>query len=266
MATRVPCGSSNGGQSMNRSRLAARWISLIFRGLVIAGPVFAGPPLETDDPDTPGDGQWEINLAATLEKRARLEELTSLLDINYGLGERVQLKVKPRVVLVDGPSTGTRSGVGNIQFGVKWRFVDEDSNGVAMSVYPQIDVNPPGHSVKRGLVSDGAEFFLPLEVARTFGRTRLFGEIGLNWRDHRDDEWVLGVAAEHPLRRELRIVAELRGVAPTRMDDYEFAVRAGLKWIMSKNRTLLGSFGRTLREPREEPRGDFAFLGIQHTF
>jgi hypothetical protein len=264
MATPVPCGSSNGG--MNWARPAARWLSLILRGLVIAGPAFAGPPLETDDPDTPGDGQWEINLAAALEKRARIEELTYVLDINYGLGDRVQLKVKPRVVLVDGPSTGTRSGVGNIQFGIKWRFVDEDFNGVAMSVYPQVDLNPPGHSVARGLISDGAEFFLPLEVARTFGRTRLLGEIGLNWRDHRDDEWVLGVAAEHPLRRELRVVAELRGSTPMARDNYELALRAGLKWIMSKNWTLLGSFGRTLRELRDEPRGDFAFFGIQHTF
>ncbi|MFN2477468.1 MAG: hypothetical protein ABR526_14155 [Chthoniobacterales bacterium] len=35
--------------------------------LAFSGP--SGPPLETDDPDTPGDGNWEINFASTLEKR-----------------------------------------------------------------------------------------------------------------------------------------------------------------------------------------------------
>jgi hypothetical protein len=30
--------------------------------------VDAGPPLITDDPDTPGDGRWEINLPITLEQ------------------------------------------------------------------------------------------------------------------------------------------------------------------------------------------------------
>jgi len=30
-----------------------------------------GPPLITDDPGTPGDGKWEINLALTAEKRRR---------------------------------------------------------------------------------------------------------------------------------------------------------------------------------------------------
>jgi hypothetical protein len=251
---------------VNWARPAARWPLLVLLSLVVKSPAFAGPPLETDDPDTPGNGQWEINLAAALETRAELEELTFQLDINYGLGEQVQLKVKPRVVLIDAPSTGTRSGVGNIQLGIKWRFVDEDSIGVAMSLYPQIDLNPSGHAVERGLVSDGAEFFLPFEVARTFGRTRLFGEVGLNWREHRDDEWVLGVAAEHPLAQRFRIVTELRGIAPTGTDDYELAVRAGLKWSVSKYWMLLGSLGRTLRELREEPRGDFVFVGIQQTF
>lgn len=38
--------------------------------------VFAqgGPPLITDDPGTPGNGKWEINVAFTVEKR-RMERL-----------------------------------------------------------------------------------------------------------------------------------------------------------------------------------------------
>jgi hypothetical protein len=30
-----------------------------------------GPPLMTDDPDTPGPGYWEINVATLLETRPR---------------------------------------------------------------------------------------------------------------------------------------------------------------------------------------------------
>jgi hypothetical protein len=49
-----------------------------------------GPPLVTGDPNTPGNGHWEINAATTLMARhdERLWQLPDL-DINYGLGERI---------------------------------------------------------------------------------------------------------------------------------------------------------------------------------
>ncbi|MDQ3622850.1 MAG: hypothetical protein M3463_10225 [Verrucomicrobiota bacterium] len=144
----------------------------------MASSAFAGPPLEPDDPDTPGAGRWEINVSSQLEKRRDVWEWTPLLDINYGAGERVQLKLKPRYAILDEPGVDARSGPGNIQLGIKWRFLDESSNGVAMSVYPQVDVNPPGDSDRRGLVDVGADFILPAQIARSFGRTRLYGEIG----------------------------------------------------------------------------------------
>jgi hypothetical protein len=52
-----------------------------------------GPPLITDDPDTPGPGYWEINVVSILEK-SRLERRLEgpLADINYGVGRRIQLK------------------------------------------------------------------------------------------------------------------------------------------------------------------------------
>jgi hypothetical protein len=53
----------------------------------------AGPPLLTDDPGTPGDGHWEMNFAWTTERAAdaRHDE-APLVDLNYGVGDRVQLK------------------------------------------------------------------------------------------------------------------------------------------------------------------------------
>src|SRR5690349_18262079 len=47
-----------------------------------------GPPLLGDDPETPGPGKWEINIAYT-EQRTNEEHLRSLphVDFNYGLGD-----------------------------------------------------------------------------------------------------------------------------------------------------------------------------------
>ena len=46
----------------------------------------------TDDPGTPGNGKWEINLPIAFEHRP--EEWTMDapgIDLNYGLGDHIQL-------------------------------------------------------------------------------------------------------------------------------------------------------------------------------
>src|SRR5258706_5506428 len=52
-----------------------------------------GPPMLTDDPGTPGDGHWEFNTAMQTEHGGdTMTFKLPLVDINYGLGERLQLK------------------------------------------------------------------------------------------------------------------------------------------------------------------------------
>src|SRR5437588_8492170 len=91
-----------------------------------ASPAVAqgGPPLITDDPDTPGPGYWEINLAALLEKtRTQRHVEVPRVDLNYGVGRRIQVKFEmPWVALLD-KEQRTETGAGNATVGVKWRFV-----------------------------------------------------------------------------------------------------------------------------------------------
>src|SRR5207253_10780567 len=51
------------------------------------------PPLDVDDPGTPGCNKWEINLLTNgdFTKGERKLEIP-LLDINYGIGDNLQLK------------------------------------------------------------------------------------------------------------------------------------------------------------------------------
>src|SRR5437867_1302759 len=98
-----------------------------------------GPPLLTDDPETPGNRHWEINLAMTLSQtRERRLFGAPLLDVNYGLGERLQLKAEvPWLVLQDRHGAPTQSGIGSTNLGLKWRFIDPAKRGFSMSIYPQ---------------------------------------------------------------------------------------------------------------------------------
>jgi hypothetical protein len=70
----------------------ATYLTWIARVPVCSFVVFAqgGPPLLTDDPGTPGNRKWEINIANTQFFSPGENEIeTPLLDINYGLVSRV---------------------------------------------------------------------------------------------------------------------------------------------------------------------------------
>src|ERR1051325_3316526 len=95
-----------------------------------------GPPLLTDDPGTPGDGRSELNIAFTVEKfRHQTLYEAPLLDFNYGVGERIQLKAElPWLFDHDTPGSD-ESGLGNVLLGFKYRFLDHDKSEVDVAVY-----------------------------------------------------------------------------------------------------------------------------------
>jgi hypothetical protein len=100
--------------------------------LPIASRVFAqgGPPLLTDDPGTPGNRNWEINIASMRTDTLGEREIQApLLDINYGLGDRIQLKYQLAYVF-DGDNGGPYRGTpGNSLMGAKWRFYQQSREG-----------------------------------------------------------------------------------------------------------------------------------------
>jgi hypothetical protein len=99
-----------------------------------------GPPFRTDDPDTPGNKHWEINIGWIGDRnpQAGAYEVPDF-DINYGLGDRIQLKYEipiaieetraqpatPSQPAVDGQIIG---GLGGSVPGIKWRFYEHHSN------------------------------------------------------------------------------------------------------------------------------------------
>src|SRR5438445_1217147 len=138
-----------------------------------------GPPLLTDDPETPGNGHWEINVAWTLSQKQN-ERLFAipLIDINYGLGQRIQLKAEVPWLVLQERRGGIQSGIGSANFGVKWRFLDKDRHAFAMSTYPQLEIRTSASSARRGLSEHGRELLLPIGISRGLGPVTINGERG----------------------------------------------------------------------------------------
>ena len=84
----------------------------------------------TNDPGTPGNGNWEINIAAmqTMLPGVSSWQLPQL-DVNYGLGVRIQLTVEIPYVVANVSGQPQASGRGYALPGVKWRFFDQGEAG-----------------------------------------------------------------------------------------------------------------------------------------
>jgi hypothetical protein len=216
-----------------------------------------GPPFLTDDPGTPGNRQWEINVgwlgahsplgAASPSGPSTYQPGTSAyqlpdLDINYGLGDRIQLKYEiPLAVSTDGTNT-TRAGVGQSLPGIKWRFLEHHTPGepksdenltFAMSTYPMVSFNNSRSASERGIVPGGPSYWLPVQVAGRFGWLSYNGEVGYWFGNHVvPDSWGRGLILGREFNSHFELYGELR--------DQQDANRIG---GAPKQRSLTGGVG-----------------------
>ena len=242
---------------------------------VMAGMMFAayggsacaqgGPPMITDDPGTPGDGHWEINIAALTDftAKARTDQLP-LIDVNYGVGDRLQLKYEVPFTMQH-EFGDSRSGLGNSLLGVKWRFYDAGAEAWQISTYPQVQFNyPNAASPRRGLADAGTSVLLPLEFERNCAGVDVTVELGRWLRPAaQGDSWIAGVVIGHDIQKGLEVLAELHAEGSTNFARNESVMNFGLRWDLSERYTLLTSAGRDLHNGLGASNTLLTYLGIQ---
>lgn len=225
-----------------------------------------GPPMLTDDPGTPGSGRWEIN-SAYIEQRTKEERTRSFphVDVNYGLGDNVQLKYETGWVFVDIPaSEGSRvkSGLDDSLLGLKWRFLDQERASVDMSVYPQLQLENPTGSVERGIADPGPNLFLPIEIGRDFGALKLVGEIGYQYFRTQQNEWIVGLLGAVAVSDTLELLAEVRSFSEKFLNRGDVIVNVGLRQALGSRSRLLASMGTGVTNV-PQATSFIAYLGIQ---
>jgi hypothetical protein len=238
------------------------WVAALM--FVASEAVFAqgGPPLVTDDPETPGNGHWEINLAATGAHTSGQWDIAAPdVDINYGWGEHVQLKLDVPWLFVHETDQPWKSGLGAPDLGVKWRFVDIEDSGFSMSTYPQYARNWLSSSATRGISAPGGQFLLPIEVATVAGDYALDAEVGRNLVQFGADQWVAGAIVAHSCGKNLECLGEVHEVlAP---HNSQTLLNVGVHWKLNESRIVLASAGREFGTHTDDQRRFVFYLGIQ---
>jgi hypothetical protein len=168
----------------------------------------AGPPFLTNDPGTPGNGNWEINLGSMQAiARASASYQVPQIDLNYGLGDRLQLTYEIPYV-IESSGGGLQSGWSNGIPGIKWRFLDQGEDGWQVSTFPQIETGSSAAARQKGIAALGPRYLLPLEVAKKVGPLDVDVEAGYYFTGHGLRERIFGVVAGRPLTQRLELYAE----------------------------------------------------------
>ena len=220
-----------------------------------------GPPLVTDDPETPGAGKWEINHGIILQRTTgRLEVAAPDIDLNYGWGERIQLKLDIPWVFARESGEPWKSGLGKGDVGVKWRFIDEDDAGYSMSTYPQLTWNILPSSERRGITDGTREFLLPIEWSKKVGNVGLDAEVGRNFVHNGKNEWVAGVIVAPKCSENVECLVEVHEVF-TRHEHTTLA-NLGLRWKLGESMSLLAAVGREFGT-NDDQRRALVYIGLQ---
>ncbi len=245
---------------MIRAILATVALLQIFPVAVLAQ---GGPPLVTDDPDTPGPGYWEINIATLLEKHGAERKGDLLhLDFNYGVGDRIQLKLEVPWVGAKETNASQSRGWGDGVAGVKWRFLGQEGTTVAWSIYPQLSFNTSRSSVDKRLVDDGREFLIPTELTVEILHVEINGEVGRNFVEHGAGAWEYGLSTEGHVVPRLELLAELHEAADDGTPP-DVIANLGARVKLTRQTILLFSAGRRLRGEPEAKGALLMYAGLQ---
>jgi hypothetical protein len=188
--------------------------------------LFAAHPFITDDADTQGRGNWQLELQAEQGRhdatasgvRQRTRETLFNPVLTYGVLDNVEVAIGGNYlwsrVSGSGDPTESASGISDTTIEVKWNFYDKD--GFSMALKPGISL--PTGDEQRGLgtgrTSGGVNFIVGYEAEPwtwlanvEYFRARY--RLGQDAADNRANLWRMSTGAAYEVREGARLVGEV---------------------------------------------------------
>lgn len=174
---------------------------------LVAAPAFAGPPYLTDDPVPTDTGHWEIYAFAAGEGRHSVVGGETGVDLNYGPVKDIQLTATLPLAFSHDGTDGWRTGTGDLELGVKYRFFNDERSGFSAAIFPRA-ILPTSNIAS----DEKTRFLFPLWLQKDFGGgTSLFGGGGYLVNPGRGNRgfWQAAAALTHDINDKWSVGAEL---------------------------------------------------------
>jgi len=234
--------------------------------MALAGPAHSleaqgGPPLETDDPGTPGPGHVELNISVEAEREGSGTLYDApLFDLNVGVGTKLQAKVEVPWRVATGASGPTQTGLGNFGFGMKWRFAE--TRTVGLSTYPQVTLEALNSSLQKGVADSGTTLLLPLQVAWDPGSISVNADLGYELGLHAP-QLEYGLAVARDAGPALELLGECHGGGDSDLTGQGVRCGVGFRWELQRSLVLLAAFGAGVAGSPENRPDHRLFTGAQ---
>ncbi len=190
---------------MKPSRFRYRASALVSAAFLLAAAgARAGPPYVTDDPEPVDLRHWEVYLSATrlTDEDERTGDAPHV-EVNYGAAPELQLHVIIPFSHSQHDGVSTTFGLGDIEVGTKYRFLEETEGRPQIGTFPQLEL--PTGDASRGLGSGHVRLFLPVWLQKSFGKLQTYGGGGywINPGEGNRDWWFAGWQAQLQITRFL---------------------------------------------------------------
>jgi hypothetical protein len=233
--------------------------------------IVGSPPMLTDDTDTPGDKNWEINLLAHGEIAGREHRIEGpVADINHGVGDRLQLTYELPYVFqaeLEPTASGERvvhaHGIGDSTLGVKYRFYDNEDTGLSFAIYPQIEFRTPG--AKRDVSEGATALIVPLIMTREFEHASIGANVGVEATAH-EHRYFASFGVGKRVTHNVALMAEIVGDDLNASDEKRVLLNFGLRRKLNATQTLSASFGRDVYAGGDQRRNNYFSIAYQKQF
>ena len=237
---------------------------MLFLATVFRASLQAGPPFVTDDPEPVEYKHWEVYLSSQLyHDDYGWTGTAPQSEINYGALPNLQLHVMFSDDFTATSSSAGAVGFGDIELGVKYRFIQQTRFLPDVAFYPQLEI--PTASRSRGLGDGYTQGFLPIWTEKDFGKwtTNIGAGYYINPGKDNRNWWFMGAMLQRKITDQVAVGVEIFHqtvqVRGGRSDTY---LNPGVIWDLNDLEHLLLSVGHTV----QGSSGWQAYLGVQFTF
>jgi len=214
----------------------------------LAASGFAGPPFLTDDPEPVPFKHWEAYLFSTIDATHKQTDATGpAVEFNVGALPNLQLHLVIPMAYASSSDAPGVYGLGDIEFGIKYRFIQETDRRPMVGVFPMIEI--PTGDAGRGLGNGRAWWKLPVWLQKSWGPWTTYGGGGyvLNPASNQCNYYFGGWLLERDFGERLTLGGEIFAQGKSSDDIHSFAVfNLGGYFKITPNFQLLFSGGHTL--------------------
>lgn len=228
------------------------------------------PPLQSDDTETPGARNLEVNLGLHGEFAGgdhRVEAPS--VELNYGIGDALQVSYELPYVFdrqaadASGGDAVSAHGIGDSTIGLKYRFYDNSDTGVSFAIAPELAFRTPGASHK---VSEGTTFtVLPFIMTREFEHASFTANGGVEFSsgEHR---YFGSFGVGRRVSDRLVLLGEVAGNDLNATDEKRVLLDVGLRRKISGSQSVSAALGRDVYAGGEQRRQNYLTLNYQKIF